>query len=60
MDGELSALGVAVRRRHRGFDPELVRTMGLALADALHFRGVQRIDLRSTLVLLLMLVAAWR
>ena len=53
MDGELSAFGVAVRRRHRDLDAELVGTMGLALADALHFRRVQGIDLRSAAMLLL-------
>src|SRR5574339_1092266 len=51
MDGELSALGVTMRRRHGDFDAELVGAMGLALADALHFRGVQGIDLRPALAL---------
>src|ERR1700742_446682 len=53
MDGELSALGVAVRRRYGHFDAELVGAMRLAFSDALHLRGVQRIDLRRTLALLL-------
>ena len=54
MGDELSALGVAVRRGHGDLDAKLVRAMGLALADALHFRGMQGIDLGSALLLLLL------
>ena len=53
MDDELSAPGVATRRRHGDFDAELVRTMGLAFAIALGLRGDQGLDLRPALALLL-------
>src|ERR1700727_3223624 len=36
-----------------GLDPELVRRTGLAFADALHLRGVERIELPAALALLL-------
>jgi hypothetical protein len=54
MGNELAALGVWQRRGHRDLDAELVGPVRLALADALHLRRMQRIDLRSTLVLFLL------
>ena len=44
MGDELAALGVADRGGDGDFDAELVRPMGLALADALDLRRVQGID----------------
>ncbi len=48
---ELAAPGVRQDGGDRDFDAELIRSVRLALADALHLRPVQRIDLRSTLAL---------
>jgi hypothetical protein len=53
MGDELAALGVAECGGNGDFDDELVRRMGLALADTFDFRRVQGIDLRPTLMLLL-------
>ena len=44
---------MAKRGCHRDFDAELVRFVCLALADALHFGGVERINLRTALAWLL-------
>ena len=52
MDGKLTALGVPDRGGHTRLDAELVRAM--RLANALHFRRVQAVDLAATLMLLLM------
>ena len=54
MQHELPALGSGDRRGNRDLATELVGSPCLAAADAFHFRGVQRIDLRSALTLLLM------
>src|SRR5713101_6109153 len=51
---ELPALGRGDRRDNRDLAAELVGRAGLAFADALHLRRVQRIDLRPALTLLLM------
>src|ERR1700689_5718704 len=54
MGDELAALGMMERRGDGNLDAELVRAMRLALADAFDLGGVQRIDLRSPLVLALL------
>ena len=54
MGDELAALGVADRGGDGDFDAELVRPMGLTLANALYLRCVQGMDLRPTLTLLLL------
>ena len=41
-----------VRDRNAGFDAELVRLPGFALADALHFRGLECVELVLVLRLL--------
>ena len=51
---KLAALRPVQRGRDRHLDAELVGAMGLALADAFDLGRVQRIDLRSALVLALM------
>src|SRR5436305_1595459 len=49
---------VAVERcGDRDLDPELIRSVRLTLADALHLRGMQRIDLPAPLALALILDA---
>src|SRR6185312_6904698 len=53
MGDELAALGVRQRGGDGDLDPELVGPVRLALADALHLRRMQRVDLRAALVLLL-------
>ena len=58
MGDELAALGVLERGGNADLDAELVRPVGLALADALDFRRVQGIDLRPALTLLLLAHAA--
>ena len=52
MGDELAALGVADRGGDGDLDAELIRPVGLALADAFDFRCVQRIDLGPALALL--------
>lgn len=54
MGDELPAAGRRQGGGNRDFDAELVRSVRLALANAFHLRCVQRIDLRSALVLLLL------
>src|SRR5580692_12538226 len=54
MQHELPALGSGDRRGNRDLATELVGSPCLAAADAFHFGGVQRIELRSALTLLLM------
>jgi hypothetical protein len=53
--GKISVAGIL--RRHGGgkadFDAELIRLMRLAFADALHLRGVKRVNLWRLLPLLL-------
>src|ERR1700732_391051 len=51
---ELPALGCGGGRGNRDLAAELVGSPRLALADALHLGRVQRVDLGSTLTLLLM------
>ena len=51
---ELAALGAIERGGERDLDAELVRAMGLALADAFDLGRVQRIDLASALMLALL------
>jgi len=53
MGNELAALGMADRGCDGDFDAELVRPVGLALADAFDFRRVQGIDFGSALTLIL-------
>jgi hypothetical protein len=53
MGSELTAFGVRQRGGDGDLNAELVRCPGLALADALHFRRVQRVDLGAALVRLL-------
>lgn len=48
-----TAPGLCRRRRHAHFAAELVGRAGLALADALDLGGVQRVDLRSALLVVL-------
>ena len=50
---ELAARGAGVGGDDRGFDTELVRRGGLALADAFDLGGVEGIELPSALALLL-------
>src|SRR4030081_3592258 len=54
MGDELAALAVLEGGGHADLDAELVRPMGLALADAFDFRRMQGIDLRPALTLLLL------
>ena len=51
---EQAAPGAIERGGERHLDAELVRAMGLALADAFDLRRVQRIDLLSALMLALL------
>jgi hypothetical protein len=51
---ELAALAVFEGGGNADLDAELVRPMGVALADAFDFRRVQGIDLRPALTLLLL------
>src|SRR5690348_7658236 len=50
---ELAALGMLDRGGHADLDAELVRFVRLALADAFHFRGMERIDFWPALLRLL-------
>jgi hypothetical protein len=54
MGDELAALAVLEGGGNAHLDAELVRPMGLALADAFDFRRMQGIDLRPALMLLLL------
>src|SRR5579872_4598650 len=54
MGDELAAAGRRQGGGDRDLDPELVRPVCLALADAFHLRRVQRIDLWSALALRLL------
>src|ERR1700677_435085 len=54
MGDELAALAVLEGGGNADLDAELVRPMGFALADAFDFRGMQGIDLRPALMLLLL------
>ena len=58
MGDELAALAVLEGGGNADLDAELVRPMGLALADAFDFRRMQGIDLRPALTLLLLAYAA--
>src|SRR5580693_450975 len=49
MGDEPAAPGATERGCDGDFDAELIGTMGLSLADAFHFRRMQRIDLRPAL-----------
>jgi hypothetical protein len=53
MKHELAALRLCRRRRNRDLAAELIRGPGFAFADALHFGGMQRIDLRAALTMIL-------
>ena len=53
MEHELAARGTAVGGDDGGLHAELVRCAGLALADALHLRGMEGIELPAALALLL-------
>src|SRR3979409_1844614 len=53
MGDELAALAVLEGGGHADLDAELVRLMGLALADAFHFGGMQAVDLGAALSALL-------
>src|SRR5262245_53056552 len=53
MEHELAAGRAADGRGHADLDAELVRLVRLAFADALHFRGVERIDLAAPFAALL-------
>ena len=55
---KLPAFGVRQRGGDRDLDPELVRPVGLALADSLHLGCVQRIDFGAALALGLIVHAA--
>src|SRR6266571_4603475 len=54
MSDELAALAMLEGGGNAHLDAELVRPMGLALADAFDFRRMQGIDLRPALMLLLL------
>src|SRR5450432_1743520 len=54
MGDELAALGMADGGGDGDLDAELVRSVGLPLADAFDFRRVQGIDLGPALALLLL------
>jgi hypothetical protein len=53
MGHELAALGATGSRGDTDLDPELIRPMRLTLADAIHLRRMQGIDLGSELTLIL-------
>src|SRR5215471_7225527 len=50
---ELAALGFGSWGGNRYLAPELIRRPGFAFANALHLGGVQRIDLRPALTMIL-------
>jgi hypothetical protein len=53
MSDELPALAARDRRCHRNFEAEFIRLVGFAFTDAFHFRRVQAVNFRSTLLRLL-------
>jgi hypothetical protein len=53
MGNELAALAVLEGGGNTDLDAELVRLVGLALADAFHFGGMQAVDLGTALPALL-------
>jgi hypothetical protein len=54
MGDELAALAVLEGGGHADLDAELIRLVGLALADALHFGCMQAVDLGAALPALLL------
>src|SRR4029450_5390944 len=54
VERKLAALRALERGCHRDLHPELVRPVRLALANALHLRGMEAIDFRPALMAILL------